>query len=40
MTAPSSPSVIRQRRADQQDVHDGVQAMTSGGTGRWQQGRK
>jgi hypothetical protein len=33
-------AVIGQRRAGHHDLHDGVQAMTSGGTSRWQQGRK
>jgi len=33
-------AVIGQRRAGHHDLHDGVQAMTSGGTSRWQQGRQ
>jgi hypothetical protein len=40
MAAPSSPCGDPASAAGHQDVHGGVEAMASGGTGRWQQGTK
>jgi hypothetical protein len=37
MAAPSSPCGDPASAADHEDVHGGVEAMASGGTGRWQQ---